>query len=113
MSDVSPVYTSVKVGPRAYAMRVVGDSMENSTGKRPTYPSGSIIIVDPDISPISGCVVIVKIQGTRHAALRLLIEEHGEKWLKPLNSKYSISRFTEKDKIEGVIRQTIINEDDR
>jgi len=50
------------VGPRAYALRVTGDSMLSPGGK--SYPAGSIIVVDPDQKmPTSGQLVIARLTG--------------------------------------------------
>jgi SOS-response transcriptional repressor LexA len=105
-----PVYTTRKVGPRAYALRVVGDSMENPNG-RPTYPQGSIIIVDPDRDAIHGNAVIVRLEDSKQATFKQLVVEGGSRYLKPLNPRYPIMKVDRKATICGVVVQTVIDED--
>ncbi len=105
-----PVYTTRKVGPRAYALRVVGDSMENPNG-RPTYPQGSIIIVDPDREAIHGSPVIVRLDDSEQVTFKQLIVEGGIRYLKPLNPRYPIMKVDRKATFCGVVVQTIIDED--
>lgn len=105
-----PVYTTRKVGPRAYALRVVGDSMENPNG-RPTYPQGSIIIVDPDREPRHGNAVIVRLEDSKEATFKQLIVEGGVQYLKPLNPRYPIMKVGAHATFCGVVVQTVIDED--
>ena len=105
-----PVYTTRKVGPRAYALRVVGDSMENPNG-RPTYPQGSIIIVDPDREAMHGNAVIVRLEDSKEATFKQLIIEGGVRYLKPLNPRYPIMKVGAHATFCGVVVQTVIDED--
>jgi len=105
-----PVYTTRKVGPRAYALRVVGDSMENPNG-RPTYPQGSIVIVDPDREALHGSAVIVRLEDSKQATFKQLIVEGGTRYLKPLNPRYPIMKIDKKASFCGVVVQTVIDED--
>ena len=105
-----PVYTTRKVGPRAYALRVVGDSMENPNG-RPTYPQGSIIIVDPDREPMHGNAVIVRLEDSKEATFKQLIVEGGVRYLKPLNPRYPIMKVGAHATFCGVVVQTVIDEE--
>lgn len=68
---------------RAFAVRVTGDSMTAPQGR--TYPDGTIIIVDPRMRlPKSGSRILAKLGGGA-VAFRVFMEEHGQRWLKPLN----------------------------
>lgn len=68
---------------RAFAVRVTGDSMTASHGR--TYPDGTIIVVDPMMRhPKSGNRILARLSdGT--VTFKLYMEEHGQRWLKPLN----------------------------
>lgn len=104
------VYTSRKVGPHAYALRVVGDSMENPNG-RPTYPQGSIIICDPDRQAVHGSAVIVRLDDEKQATFKQLIIDGDTRYLKPLNPRYPIIKILGAATITGVVVQTITDED--
>lgn len=70
--------------PRAYALRVRGDSMTAAYGK--SYPEGCIIIVEPERrSPVNGERVIAKLDGTSEVTFKVYKEEDGQRWLQPLN----------------------------
>lgn len=105
-----PVYTTKRVGPHAFALRVRGDSMENPKG-RPSYPEGSIIIVDPDRPAVSGSRVVVRLEDSEEATFKVYVEDAGRRYLKPLNPQYPIIEVTGLATICGVVVQTIIEED--
>jgi SOS-response transcriptional repressor LexA len=70
--------------PRAYALRVRGDSMTAPHGK--SYPEGSIIIVEPERkAPINGERIIAKLDGSAEVTFKVYKEEDGRRWLQPLN----------------------------
>ncbi|MCG9081136.1 LexA family protein [Laribacter hongkongensis] len=69
-----------KMGPHAFALRVRGDSMERK------YQDGDIIFVDPDVCPSNGRNVVVRMDDENTATFKhLVIDEAGNKFLKPLN----------------------------
>jgi SOS-response transcriptional repressor LexA len=104
------ILTTRKVSPRAYALRVVGDSMENPNG-RPTYPQGSIIIVDPERAAVHGSPVIVRLEDSKEATFKQLVIEGDVRYLKPLNPRYPIIRIEGQATLCGVVIQTVIDED--
>ena len=66
-------------GPRTFALRVRGESME------PGYQHGDIVFVDPDVAPVHGKDVVVRLdQGTEAEFKRMVIEGRRE-YLKPAN----------------------------
>lgn len=69
-----------KMGPYAFALRVRGGSMERK------YQDGDIIFVDPDVGASSGRNVVVRMEDENTATFKhLVIDEAGNKFLKPLN----------------------------
>lgn len=104
------VFTTKKVGPRAFALRVRGDSMENPAGK-PTYPDGSIIVIDPDKEAENGSRVVIRLDDISEATFKVLVFDAGRRYLKPLNPRYPILEITSDATICGVVVQTIIDED--
>jgi len=73
-----------KHGPRAYCLRVRGDSMHNPTGG-PSYAHGDIIFVDPDREAKAGDRVIVRLDDQQEATFKQLLVEDGRTLLKALN----------------------------
>lgn len=104
------VWTTKKTGSRAYALRVVGDSMENPNG-RPTYPAGSVIIVDPDREAANLSPIICRLENSKEATFKQLVIEGAERYLKPLNPRYPVMRLEETATICGVIVQTFMDEE--
>ena len=104
------VCTTRKVGPRAYALRVIGDSMENPNG-RPTYPQGSIIIMDPDREAQHGSAVVVRLEDSKEATFKQLVIEGGKQFLKPLNPRYPVMEISRNAMVCGVVIQTVIDEE--
>lgn len=76
------------VSEHAYALRVRGDSMYNPMGPK-SYPDGSIVIIDPaQRSPVSGQVIVAKIDGAPDVTLKRYRNEDGRQWLQPLNPTF-------------------------
>lgn len=81
------IETTARVGSRAFALRVRGDSMTNPTGF-PSFPDGVIVIVDPDCHPVHGSYVIAKIGLAGDAMFKRLSYDDGAVYLLPLNPKF-------------------------
>jgi len=96
------VTTTSKVGPYPFALRVLGDSMETE------FPSGSIIIVDPDRESRNGSFVVIRLDEEMEATFKQLILEGARKYLKPLNPRYPILEVDgKKATICGVVVQMV------
>ena len=76
------------VGGNAFALRVDGDSMVNPYPSGPTFPAGTIIIVDPSRSVNAGDYVVAKDVETQQATFKKLAHDSGRWYLKPLNPAY-------------------------
>jgi SOS-response transcriptional repressor LexA len=72
-----------KVGPNAFALRVIGNSMEKE------FWEGEMVIVDPAREPASGDYVVAKINH-EEATFKQLIRDGGSIYLRPLNSAYPV-----------------------
>lgn len=68
-----------KYGPRTFALRVRGVSME------PKYQDGDIIFVDPDAEATHGKNIVVRLDDESEATFKQLVIEGEDKFLKPLN----------------------------
>ncbi len=67
-------------GVRTVALRVSGESME------PYYYNGDIIYIDPDVAPIHGKDVIVRLGEHNEVTFKRLIVEGERRYLRPLNN---------------------------
>ena len=87
----------------AFWLQVRGDAMTAPIGI--SVAQGMMILVDPDIDPEPGKMVIARIPGTEEATFRQLIEESGQRYLKPLNPTYPKTVFDEHCRVIGVVVQ--------
>ena len=69
-------------GPRTIALRVSGESME------PDYHNGDIIYIDPDVAPIHGKDVVVRLGERNEVTFKRLVVEGERRYLKPLNQNW-------------------------
>lgn len=74
--------TTGQHGPMAYALQVDGDSMS------PDFMPGSLVIVDPDLEPITDSFVIVN--NDESFTFKQLVKDGGDLFLKPVNPQYPI-----------------------
>lgn len=80
--------TYSKPGHHAFALRVEGDSMTSNVGL--SFPSGCIIIVDPERAPKVGDFVVAKDVATQMATFKRLTSDGGRWYLQPLNKAYAM-----------------------
>jgi SOS-response transcriptional repressor LexA len=90
------VVTTATVGPNAFALRVVGDSME------PKIPDGAIVIIDPARNFQHGSIVLAKRTGDQEATLKQLWYDGAVPKLRPLNARYAILEMPPDTRIIGV-----------
>ncbi|RAK01630.1 LexA family protein [Aliidiomarina maris] len=111
MEDGEPEATTyyahtANVGPRAFALRVKGDSMTSLNGGK-SIPEGSVVIVDPDIQAENGKVVVARLDDTSEATLKQLVIDGGQKLLKPFNHTYPVTPVNGNCTVIGVVKQVI------
>lgn len=94
--------THIALGPQAFALRVEGDSMEAAHG--PSFPSGSLIVVDPEVTPHNGSFVISKQTGSGSLVFKQLIIDGARHYLKPLNQRYPLVDISPQTIVCGVVR---------
>ncbi|WNO60418.1 LexA family protein [Rheinheimera sp. MMS21-TC3] len=97
--------TTAKVGPRGFALRVIGDSMTSYTGGK-SIPEGAVVIVDPDMAAVSGKVVVARLS-SGESTLKQFIEDAGQKYLKPFNPAYPLMPINGNCTIIGVVKQVV------
>lgn len=81
------VETSLRIGDSSFALEVKGDSMTNPNGL-PTIPEGATVVVDPDVEPVHGKIVVARLDGTNEATVKKLVIDGPQKFLVPLNPRY-------------------------
>jgi SOS-response transcriptional repressor LexA len=89
-------YTTKTVSPSAFALRVLGDSME------PTIPANSVVVIDPGAAPAHGRVVLAKRTQDQQATLKTLWYDGATPMLKPLNPRYPMMEMPPDTRIIGV-----------
>ena len=102
------IYTTARVGKSAYALRVSGDSMTNPGGS-PSFPDGTILILDPQIDAINGSFVIVRQNSDSECTFKQFVRDSGRFYLKPLNPRYPILEMRDDAVICGVLVQAVMN----
>jgi SOS-response transcriptional repressor LexA len=98
-----------KYGPRAYALRVRGDSMVDPTSGK-GFPEGCYIVVDPDGEARHGSYVIVRFTGSDEATFKQLIHDGPRRLLRPSNPRYPIIEMNGEAEIVGVVREKVHHE---
>lgn len=99
----------VPISKSGYALRVQGDSMTNP-GPGRSYPTGCIIFVDPEAETKTGDRVIARIPRTNEATFKVLVEDAGRQYLKPINPQYPIIEITEETHVCGKVVGSFIPE---
>ncbi len=99
----------VTISESGYALRVLGDSMTNP-GPGRSYPTGCIIFVDPEAEAKTGDRVIARVPRTNEATFKVLVEDAGRQFLKPINPQYPIIDITEETHICGKVVGTFLPE---
>lgn len=94
------IATDAPVGPRSFALRVQGDSMETE------FVEGDIIIVDPDQEVLTGQLAVVR-NGDNEATFKKLNREYGEWWMVPLNRQYPSKPLPENAAICGRVIEKV------
>jgi SOS-response transcriptional repressor LexA len=99
----------VQISESGYALKVLGDSMTNP-GPGRSYPTGCIIFVDPEAETKTGDRVIARVPRTNEATFKILVEDAGRQFLRPINPQYPIIDITEETHICGKVVGSFIPE---
>jgi len=98
--------TSSQMSPHAFALKVEGDSMETAHG--PSFPHGSIIVLDPEYSATNNSFVVAKQNASSQLVFKQLVIDGNRRYLKPLNTRYPLVEITAHAIICGVVRLMMI-----
>jgi len=82
------IETTAKVSPYSFSLRISGDSMSAPSGSGMSLPNGSIVIVDPEVEPVNGRIVVARINGTNEATVKKLAIDGPNMYLMPLNPAF-------------------------
>jgi SOS-response transcriptional repressor LexA len=102
------IATYAKVSKHAFALRVMGDSMTNPHGA-PSFPEGTIIIVDPERSAQPGKFVVVRQNLDSECTFKQLVRDGGVHYLKPLNPRYPVLEMLPDAVVSGVVIQAVMD----
>lgn len=93
--------TTVECSEDSFWLDVQGDSMTSPAGL--SIPEGMVILVDPEVEPRSGKLVVAKLEGVNEATFKKYVVDTGRKYLKPLNPQYPMIEVDGNCKIIGVV----------
>ncbi|MEI9697332.1 LexA family transcriptional regulator [Moellerella wisconsensis] len=93
--------STVSCSSDAFWLDVKGDSMTSPTGL--SIPEGMIILVDPNVEPVSGKLVIAKLEPENEVTFKKYIVDAGSHYLKPLNPQYRMIPINGNCRIIGVV----------
>lgn len=91
---------------RGFWLRVEGDAMTAPVGL--SVSQGMLILVDTGQSVAPGKLLIARSPDSSAVVFRQLIEEGGQRYLKPLNPTYPKVLFTEQTHVLGVVVQALL-----
>lgn len=88
-------------------LQVCGDAMSSSAPNTPSFPAGTIIIIDPQLPPENGKYVIAThLESPEELIFKQYIKDGGRTYLKSLNPQYPLLPLTNQIKILGVVIQS-------
>lgn len=87
---------------QSFGLRVTGDSM-TSDRSGPSFPEGTIVIVDPSKEPTNKSFVVAMVDGTSETTFKQLVIESGRKYLMPLNRQFPLIECDERTIILGKV----------
>ena len=79
------IETADKVSSNSFALRVNGNSMQDANNPR-SIPDGAIVIVDPNLDPKSGDIVVARLNGS--STVKKFVIDGDNYYLTPLNPDY-------------------------
>lgn len=93
--------TNVECSDSSFWLDVKGDSMTSPVGL--SIPEGMVILVDPEVEPRNGKLVVAKLDNESEATFKKLVIDAGRKFLKPLNPQYPMIPINGNCQIIGVV----------
>ncbi|HAS0803294.1 TPA: LexA family transcriptional regulator [Enterobacter roggenkampii] len=93
--------TNIDCSENSFWLDVKGDSMTSPVGL--SIPEGMVILVDPEVEPINGKLVVAKLDSENEATFKKLVIDAGRRFLKPLNPQYPMIEVNGNCRIIGVV----------
>lgn len=98
------VAASTELSPKAFALRLQGDSMLNPYGA-PSFFDGMLLIVEPEWAVSRGEFVIAMLENSEEPIFRQLVVEGPGRYLKALNPHYPLINLGKNTQIIGAVRE--------
>lgn len=84
-------------------------ALESRPSMYPRFPQGSVFIIDPDVAPMDGDIVLIKLKGNHELTLRELMIDPPEWQLHPIVSDAAVLHYSKtKHQMIGVNILTIL-----
>lgn len=93
--------TALDCSEGSFWLEVKGDSMTAPSGL--SIPEGTVILVDPEVEPMNGKLVVAKLENENEATFKKYVVDAGNKYLKPLNPQYNLIPINGNCRIVGVV----------
>ncbi|MBO0369259.1 LexA family transcriptional regulator [Pseudomonas putida] len=90
----------------AFWLEVKGDSMTSPVGL--SIPEGMLILIDTEEDARHGKLVVAKLTDSNEATFKKLVEDSGQRFLKPLNPSYPMLAINGNCKIIGVVVRALM-----
>lgn len=100
-SEPAPIGAS----DESFWMRVKGDSMTNPDPSGLSVPAGFLIHVEPNQAWGVSDLVVAKLDDSEEATFKMLVEDAGQKYLKPLNPIYPMIKINGNCRIIGKVTE--------
>ena len=97
------LYYPKQCGSRTFALTVNNDSMVSPHPNSKSYPTGTIIFVDPDLPIKAGSRVIAQVGNAAQVTFKEYREDGGNSYLIPINSQYPTTTVDDDTVLIGTI----------
>ena len=104
-APIKQMLTDVRIGPNGFAIQLPDNAMS------PQFPTGTMIIADPQADVNDHDFVIVQRAGSDHASLKQLLIDGKDRYLKSINPDLKTHPLTPNDRIVGVMLQARLSLD--
>jgi len=104
------LYYPKQCGSKTFALTVSNDSMVSPYPSNKSYPTGTIIFVDPDLPIKAGSRVIAQVGNAAQVTFKEYREDGGNSYLMPINSQYPTTIVDEDTVLIGTVIGSFMTE---